>query len=481
MEAAMITEPDPHDETAPSVLEAAWRFRNVVYTCIGAFAVLGLLYGVFTGGDASATARLILRDPSGADLSFPGRPVTGDYERFVRAQARFASSDAVLAVAAESVGISLGQARDRVTARAGSDGDVLIISASGSSGTGASELATAATAAYREARAAVISGDADRFLDDLDEESLLATGDTASSLDTTAADRRLAVDAYGDGVAFVEHVEVDESNAAVGVGLPFVGGGILGAIIGLITAWVLADRNPRIEHAEDVAIRHGVTLVGRVPRLAPDVDRDKAYDVLSLALEHQLGLVDGIESSGRPERQITLVASVVAGGGTTTTLDRTSRAAAESGLRVCVIDATTHLQAEGRAPEVDDVADALVVQTILETSAGGEAVLVSPIEDGPSVLSLRRHRRFGEYLERLRSRFDMILVDCPSLDTSSTALKLVAESDGIVLVVPHGADRGLVDDTIRMLDNVAVPIVGYVLTFDHRLGETSPWRVGNVA
>ena len=274
---------------------------------------------------------------------------------------------------------------------------------------------------------------------------------------------------------------MDESSVAVGIGLPFVGGGLLGIVLGLIMAWVLADRNPRIEHAEDVAIRHGVTLVGRVPRLAPGADRDQAYDVLSLALEHQLGLVDGYEASGRPERQITLVASVVAGGGTTATIDRTARAAAESGLRVCVIDATTHMYTEGRAPEVEDVADALIVQTIVETSSGGEAVLVSPIEDGPSVLSLRRHHRFGEYLERLRSRFDMILIDCPSLDTSSTVLKLVSESDGIVLIVPHGADRGTVDDTIRMLDNVAVPIIGYVVTFDQNLGETSPWRVGHTA
>ena len=76
--------------------------------------------------------------------------------------------------------------------------------------------------------------------------------------------------------------------------------------------------------------------------------------------------------------------------------------------RVCVIDATTHMYTEGRAPEVDDVADALIVQTIAETSSGGEAVLVSPLEDGPSVLSLRRHHRFSEYLERLRSRRHLV-------------------------------------------------------------------------
>ena len=98
----MITETDTHDQTAPSVLEAAWRFRTVVLTCVATFALLGLFYGLFTSGDATATARLVLRDPTGADLSFPVRPVSGDYERYVRAQARFAASDIVLTRAGES-------------------------------------------------------------------------------------------------------------------------------------------------------------------------------------------------------------------------------------------------------------------------------------------------------------------------------------------------------------------------------------------
>ena len=265
----MITETETHDQTAPSVLESAWRFRTVVLICVGVFALLGLLYGAVTSADASATARLVLRDPTGADLSFPVRPVSGDYERFVRAQARFAASDIVLVRAGESLGISLDEIGDRVSTRAGSDDDVLVIIVSGTDAGDASDLAIAVVDAYRAARAEVIVTDAQRFLADVDNESLLATGDTADKLDATAADHRLAVDAYGDGVAFIEHIEVDESSTAVGIGLPFIGGGLLGLVLGLITAWVLADRNPRIEHADDVAIRHGVTLVGRVPRLAP--------------------------------------------------------------------------------------------------------------------------------------------------------------------------------------------------------------------
>ena len=52
----MLTETETHDETAPSVLESAWRFRTVVLVCVGVFALLGLLYGAVTSGDASATA-----------------------------------------------------------------------------------------------------------------------------------------------------------------------------------------------------------------------------------------------------------------------------------------------------------------------------------------------------------------------------------------------------------------------------------------
>ena len=43
MERSMITETGTHDQTAPSVLEAAWRFRTVVLTCVATFALLGAL------------------------------------------------------------------------------------------------------------------------------------------------------------------------------------------------------------------------------------------------------------------------------------------------------------------------------------------------------------------------------------------------------------------------------------------------------
>ena len=151
----------------------------------------GLFYGLFTSGDATATARLVLRDPTGADLSFPVRPVSGDYERYVRAQARFAASDIVLTRAGESLEISSDEIRDRVSTRAGSDDDVLIIAASGTDGEAASELAIAVVDAYRAARSDVIATDAQQFLADVDEESLLATGDTADNLESTAADHRL--------------------------------------------------------------------------------------------------------------------------------------------------------------------------------------------------------------------------------------------------------------------------------------------------
>jgi hypothetical protein len=179
----MITETETHDQTAPSVLESAWRFRTVVLTCVGMFALLGLLYGAVTSADASATARLVLRDPTGADLSFPIRPVSGDYERFVRAQARFAASDIVLVRAGESLGISLDETGDRVSTRAGADDDVLVIIVSGADAGDASDLAIAVVDAYRAARAEVIVTDAQRFLADVDNESLLATGDTADKLD----------------------------------------------------------------------------------------------------------------------------------------------------------------------------------------------------------------------------------------------------------------------------------------------------------
>lgn len=68
-------------------------------------------------------------------------------------------------------------------------------------------------------------------------------------------------------------------------------------------------------------------------------------------------------------------------------------------------------------------------------------------------------------LQRARSEFDVVLLDCPSLQTSMLAGELSSSIDGYVAVVKAGAARKQnVEDLTFHLASTSAPMLGYVLT-----------------
>ncbi len=71
-------------------------------------------------------------------------------------------------------------------------------------------------------------------------------------------------------------------------------------------------------------------------------------------------------------------------------------------------------------------------------------------------------------LQQARSEFDLILLDCPSLQTSMLAGELASCIDGYVAVVRAGAARKQnIEDLASQLSSTRAPTLGYVLTRRH--------------
>jgi len=445
---------------------AARRYPLLILAGAALMTLLGLGWGLLTAPPHTASAQLVLADPLGIDPAYPDRPVGGDAERFLGSQAKFVGTDTVIDAAAEQLNMNESTLAAAVSARASSDGGTLIVSATGSSAGRAEDRLNSVLAAYSTARRDLL----ENYRAELSDAVEAARGDedaSSAELRQRLADLESGLVTYDDGVSFVQSTERSGGNAmfsAISKGLV---AGFLGLSIGLVAAWLLADRNPRIEQAEGLVSRHRIPLIGRIPRRRGDAGvGDAASEVVLLGLEHRLGLVESYQDPDVRSRQIIIFAGVEAEAGTTTTLQDTALAAADSGLKVLIVDATTHLGQAGSELERAPIA-AAQIETLAQTAAGGRAMRWAPdASQGGTFVALRLRPDFDSYLDELRNEYDFILIDCPALSVDSTALKLTAHSDGIVLVVRQGTDAGAADNAISLLDNVGMPIIGYVYTFE---------------
>ena len=69
-----------------------------------------------------------------------------------------------------------------------------------------------------------------------------------------------------------------------------------------------------------------------------------------------------------------------------------------------------------------------------------------------------------EAMERLRNRFGFVLVDCPPMRKSTTALALARATDGIVLVTAAGeVRRGEIEYLRGVLNSTGTKVIGLVL------------------
>ncbi len=88
----------------------------------------------------------------------------------------------------------------------------------------------------------------------------------------------------------------------------------------------------------------------------------------------------------------------------------------------------------------------------------------------PAAKGARGHlaSRLATVLQQARSEFDLILLDCPSMQTSMLAGELAPCIDGYVAVVRAGAARKQnIEDLASQLSSTRAPTLGYVLTRRH--------------
>jgi capsular exopolysaccharide synthesis family protein len=173
-----------------------------------------------------------------------------------------------------------------------------------------------------------------------------------------------------------------------------------------------------------------------------------------------------------PPRQV-VVTSALAHEGKSTTAQNLAIALAQSGMRVCLVEAdlrrpkvTENLGLEGAVGLTNVVAGEHNLQEVLVPWNRG-LVTVLPAGTTPSdPASLLGSHNAQMLLQDLRQSFDFVVIDAPPLLPVSDAAVLAGETDGALLVVRHGhTKQDQVQAAVETLRAVNARLVGSVLTF----------------
>ena len=242
---------------------------------------------------------------------------------------------------------------------------------------------------------------------------------------------------------------------------------IFGALLALgAAAAVFLDRSDhRFRYPEDVSIGLGLEILGTIPRVSrkagASFEVQEAFRELRLRLMYAHGsagpLMVAISSPG-PEEGKTFISSNLA------------LSFAETGRRTLLIDADTrrgdlhHILGVNRKPGlVDYLSGGRAEGLIQKTEYPNLHVLGSGtrLARAPELLTGAQIQRL---LARLRSHYEVIIVDTPPMAAGADAFQIGLLAGAMAIVFRAGAsDKALVEAKLQSLGEVPLRILGGIL------------------
>jgi protein-tyrosine kinase len=181
----------------------------------------------------------------------------------------------------------------------------------------------------------------------------------------------------------------------------------------------------------------------------------------------------------RPFRNV-VVTSATAGSGKSTTASNLAVAAAQSGLRVCLVDADL------RRPVLHEVfglpnagglttslRDGVSLNSVTRaTSVENLSVVVSGQSGGGLAQHLFTTQRLQKLLSEGSNDFDLLVYDTPPILSVAESLTVTAVCDGVILVVRAGSiPLSVLQRAVQQIDQVNGRILGVLLNHVNLRGD----------
>lgn len=258
----------------------------------------------------------------------------------------------------------------------------------------------------------------------------------------------------------------------------------LAGFVFLATPLVVHTLDGRLSASADIEHLLGTELLGAVPRVGGVPARDLPHlvrdNVQRAAVDSFLGIVDRIELlSPAGTSKVILITSTLPGEGKSMIASNLAAAFTRIGRRTVLVDCDFRRSAQHAIhgiPETKGLAswaagdlpfteDLLTPQGPLGISKLADGSFLLPA-GGPDTQPTRYliAPKFGLLFERLRQKFDVIIVDTPPAGVFQDALLLARFCTTTILVGRHGVARTQqVERALREFEHTAAPASGLVL------------------
>jgi capsular exopolysaccharide synthesis family protein len=257
---------------------------------------------------------------------------------------------------------------------------------------------------------------------------------------------------------------------AVAIGVPAA----IGLVVGLGLAWLLEVRDKTIRSEAQLRELEQAPILGMVPfdRRLREGPRGRRVAASSAGLEAFRQLRTNLEfiDVGSPVQILVVTSSVAEEGKTTTAINLASALAAAS-RRVLIVEADLrrptlddHFKVRGAAGLTDVIVGRGELEVAMQPVGMNGLMLLPSGKLPPNPSELVGSDAMVHLLERLRDRFDVVVVNTPPLLPVTDAAVLSAHADGVLVVVCAGkTTRQQLLLAMRALHAVGARVLGTVL------------------
>ncbi|KAB0241000.1 ATPase [Microcystis aeruginosa EAWAG127a] len=264
--------------------------------------------------------------------------------------------------------------------------------------------------------------------------------------------------------------------------LILLAGAGLGTLAGLGTILLLAVIDDRLHSAQELRealVSRDILLLGQLP-IVRNLDGEEIDPILADANANYLPYYERLRSTlrlvgGGETVKVVIVTSITGGEGKTATAYNLAIAGALAGRRTLLVEGD--LRSISKAEEIGVEPDPnSLSEPLLYYGAKSKSIRLAPDIENLSILpspgpqkqaaAIIESSELQLTLKDSRGRFDLVIIDTPSLSSCNDALLLEELADGIILVTRPAITRSsLLSEATDQLMEAEVRILGAVINY----------------